>query len=147
MLTLVQQVLGEIDLDPCSNPEKTVSAKLHYTKADDGLVQIWKGTIFMNPPYSSPLPWVKKLVEEYQAGNVTEAIALLKAGTQSNKGTGKLLSEVDAVAKWNGRLEFIPGVRTINKNAPDFDSAFFYFGGNVERFRQVLQPYCHKIRA
>ena len=101
----------------------------------------------MNPPYSTPLPWVKKLLEQHQAGNVTEAIALLKAGTESNKGTGKLLSEADAVAKWNGRLEFVPGARTINKNAPDFDSAFFYFGNNVDLFKKVFQPYCHRIRS
>ena len=86
-------------------------------------------------------------MEEYQASNVTEAIALLKAGTESNKGTGKLLSEADVVARWNGRLEFITGARTLNKNAPNFDSAFFYFGRNVERFREVFQLYCHKIRA
>lgn len=145
VLSLVVDVMGAIDLDPCSNSKRTVPASKHFTLKDDGLIQPWHGRVFMNPPYSSPLPWVKKLVHSYQSGEVTEAIALLKAGCESNRGTGKLLAHAEAVAKWDGRLKFVPS-RLIEQNRPDFDTAFFYFGCNVERFKEVFQPYCHRIR-
>jgi len=145
VLSLVVAVMGAIDLDPCSNSQRSVPAARHYTLQDDGLAQPWYGRIFMNPPYSKPLPWVKKLVDSYQSGEVSEAIALLKAGTESNKGTGRLLAHAEAVARWDGRLKFVP-CRLIEQNRPDFDTAFFYFGRNVERFKEVFQPYCHKIR-
>jgi hypothetical protein len=145
ILTLVVKVLGRIDLDPCSNAKRTVPAAKHFTLKEDGLIQPWRGRIFMNPPYSKPLPWVKRLIEFYLAGEVPEAIALLKAGCESNRGTGKLLNHAAAVARWDGRIQFIPS-RAIDKNRPDFDTAFFYFGNNVEYFKAVFQPYCHRIR-
>ena len=40
------------DLDPCSpGPARWVPARKIYTKEDDGLVQSWSGTVFMNPPF------------------------------------------------------------------------------------------------
>jgi hypothetical protein len=56
----------------------------------------WRGNIFLNPPYgwcypdgrrkekggiSSQGHWAKRLIEQYQAGNVTEAILLVNAST------------------------------------------------------------------
>ena len=72
-------LLGEIDLDPCSNSHESpnIPAHNHYTKEDDGLSQPWEGKVYLNPPYGSEIPqWVDKLVKSYGNG-VTEAIALL----------------------------------------------------------------------
>lgn len=35
----------------------------YYTEAEDGLSQDWIGCVWMNPPYSSPTPWVDKFIE------------------------------------------------------------------------------------
>ena len=76
----VRAVLGEIDLDPASNPvaNEVVKARQIYTKDDDGLVQDWHGKVFLNPPFGSDKisQFVEKLVDEYQSGNVSEAIML-----------------------------------------------------------------------
>jgi DNA N-6-adenine-methyltransferase (Dam) len=72
-----------IDLDPCSNSHETpnVPARRHFTKEDDGLAQPWRAdSVFVNPPYGDHIgPWVVKLCEEYESGNVARAIALLPA--------------------------------------------------------------------
>jgi len=85
IIARVVQVLGAIDLDPCSNDHgaPNVPAARHFTAADDGLAQPWVGRVFMNSPYGRSIGrWVDKLVGEYEAGRVTQAIALLPARTQ-----------------------------------------------------------------
>jgi hypothetical protein len=79
-------ILGEIDLDPCSNSKMApnVPAVHHYTKKDDGLSRSWHGRVYMNPPYGRVIgPWVTKLVAEYRAGRATQALALLPARTDT----------------------------------------------------------------
>lgn len=73
-------MLPLVDLDPCSNPRSTVRARRAFSleKKLDGLAQPWRGSVFLNWPYSAPGPWAAKLVEELTAGRCTEAIVLCK---------------------------------------------------------------------
>lgn len=80
------KVLGRIDLDPCSNDKDNpnVPAEQHFTMIDDGLLQSWNGTVYMNPPYGDEISkWVEKAVSEYQSGNMTQAVLLLPARTDT----------------------------------------------------------------
>lgn len=80
IVTLTCELLGEIDLDPCSNSHDApaVPARVRYTKEDNGLAHPWRGKTYLNPPYGSEIPlWVSKLIQSYEAGSVEEAIALL----------------------------------------------------------------------
>ena len=75
---------GGIDLDPCSNSHEhpNVPAVTRYTHADDGLARSWGGhhSVYMNPPYGTEIPrWTNKMVSEYEAEAIAEAIALLPA--------------------------------------------------------------------
>ena len=69
------------DLDPCSpGPGHWVPARKIYTKADNGLVQPWFGSVFMNPPYggrNGHVPWLKKF---FNHGN---GIAIVRSYTSS----------------------------------------------------------------
>lgn len=55
--------LGLFGVDPCSNPRSHVRAdrKLSLEDGDDGLTEPWNGSVFLNPPYSQPLPWCRRL--------------------------------------------------------------------------------------
>jgi len=59
--------------DPCPyNPDWDES---HY----DGLVDDWNwstGLVFINPPYSNPMPWVNRAIHEIRAGRTV--VMLLK---------------------------------------------------------------------
>jgi DNA N-6-adenine-methyltransferase (Dam) len=70
--------VGTFDLDPCSNARSHIQAKTAYMLPQDGLTLPWHGRVWMNHPYSDPLPWMRKLAYEHAAGRVTESLVLAK---------------------------------------------------------------------
>ena len=122
-------MFGVIDLDPCSDSGDTpnVPALAHFTSSDDGLAQGWGGKVYMNPPYGRVIgDWVAKLAGEFQAGNVTEAIALVPARTDTS--WFQLLRDC-AICFVSGRLKFSGG-----GNSAPFPSAAAYFGHEPDAF-------------
>lgn len=121
--------MGAIDLDPCSNSKDSpnVPALDHYIAADNGLSMPWFGRVYMNPPYGREIgDWVSKLKREYEAGNTTEAIALVPARTDT-----QWFRSLDCFACCyvTGRLTFI------GNDAPaPFPSAIFYLGEDMQKF-------------
>lgn len=87
ILEAVYHTLGTVDLDPCCNTigDPNVKATKYYRIADDGLIQKWEGSVFLNPPYGESLTaaWVNKLIKSYAAADVTEAVLLIPARTDT----------------------------------------------------------------
>lgn len=73
-------LLPLVDFDPCSNPRSMVKARWSWSleKGIDGLKMPWRGSGFMNFPYSLPLPWCVRAIDEMRIGNCTELITLAK---------------------------------------------------------------------
>jgi hypothetical protein len=68
----------EFDLDVASPPPPInthVPAKHFFTINEDGLTQEWTGRVWMNPPFSKPLPWVERFMSH------ANGIALLPTST------------------------------------------------------------------
>lgn len=130
----VVHVLGAIELDPCAEPEKRVPALNHYTREDDGLNQRWFGKVYMNPPYRKGREmqlWAAKLVKAYEAGEVTEAIALVPARTDT--GWFALLRDYPRCFL-RGRLKF-----SGHDNSAPFPSSAFYLGPNKALFIKTFE--------
>ena len=54
--------LGQFDTDPCSPLVRPFdTARIHYTRQDNGLCQPWVGRVWLNPPYDTKLPWMKAM--------------------------------------------------------------------------------------
>ena len=134
-------VMGGIDLDPASSEiaNETVKAARFFDLNADGLAQEWHGAIYLNPPYSQPhiRMFCEKLVAEYDAGRVAEAIALTHNYTDT-AWFHTLASNASAVCFTRGRIGFLDPVG--KKAAPTQGQAFSYFGKSVaafaERFRE-----------
>jgi len=123
------QAMGQIDLDPCSNDHDNpnVPAIQHYTQEDDGLSQDWRGRVYMNPPYGREIAdWVEYLCQQYESGNVTEAIALVPSRTDTQ--WFRRLREYPRCFVW-GRLHF-----SDNEVGAPFPSMVVYLGKNVPAF-------------
>ncbi len=136
IVDLVTQVLGEIDLDPCADDGKHIPAQLHYTSMDDGLTRDWQGRVFMNPPYSCPGKWMKKLQGEVESGRVSEAIALVPAATDTNWLSPVLKTQ--PVCFWKGRIKFLD--LDYQPKLPARQShCLVYWGENWQKFKEVFE--------
>jgi hypothetical protein len=81
----------EFDLDVCAPDQPThVPAKNKYTIENDGLKCQWFGNVWMNPPFSKPLPWVQRFIQH------SNGIALLPTST----GKWQLQIWNDPTNKW-----------------------------------------------
>lgn len=138
IIELVLQVLGQIDLDPCADDGKHILARSHFTDDDDGLNRKWHGCVFMNPPYSCPGVWMKKLQAEVESGRVIEAIALVPAATDTNWLSPVLKQQ--PVCFWKGRIKFLDADYK-PKLAARQSHVLLYWGENWEKFREVFDEY------
>ena len=128
----VVATLGQIDTDPSWHPDSPVQARSTYTANDDGLAQRWNGRVYLNPPYGREIDaWITKLVDEYQAGTVSEAIALVPARVDT-----EWFRRLDPFLRCflHGRLTFANA-----SNPAPFPSAVVYLGSNVTRFSEVFR--------
>ena len=142
IINLVKQALGgQIWCDPCADAGHKVGAAVAYHKNDDGLkdINIWRKTVFINPPFSDPLPWVKKCCFSIARGDCSAAIMLMKAGTLSNQGTGNLIEKyASAVCHWRGRINFLNDEGVAVKGS-DFDCVLVYFGDRLDLFKKAFE--------
>lgn len=66
------------DLDVAACDEAHL-AERYFTKADDGLMQPWKGRVWCNPPFSDIGPWVDKAWHEFNEARAITIAMLLPA--------------------------------------------------------------------
>lgn len=132
-------VMGSIDLDPasCDTAQVTIQAGTYYTKEVDGLKQIWRGNVWLNPPYNMPLveQFIDRVVSDYQAGVITSAIVL----TNNSTDTGwfhKLIRY--PVCFTRGRIKFYSGDENL---ATRQGQAIFYLGDNPDLFAKVFSAF------
>jgi hypothetical protein len=134
-----REVMGGIDLDPatCVMAQETVRAERFYTEADDGLAQPWIGRVWMNPPYSTGLidKFTGKLIQEYQAGSVSQAVVLVDNRTDT-RWFHSLAGACSRVCFTLGRINFYN--ENANSSGPANGSAVLYFGPKVETFDRVF---------
>ena len=135
----VRAVLGEITLDPASDPvpQAWIRAKHYFTQGDDGLSKTWSGRVFLNPPYNeSSARWAAKLIEEYRAGRVEQAIMLVNS-TQGYVWFEKLWRAYP-VCSLTERLRFIKPNGEAGGQAKK-GQTLVYFGRDVGRFAQAFE--------
>ena len=76
----------------------------------DGLGS-WKSKTFVNPPYSNPLPWVEKAIEESNKGKTI--VMLVKVDT-STKWFARLIEAKAEILWFSKRLKYGGGKTSAN---------------------------------
>lgn len=139
-----RRVMGSIDFDPASTEEanRRIGATEYYTLETDSLRPdvVWRGKVWMNPPYSRVIKhFVKKLVDSYINGTVTEAIIVTNNGTDT-LWCHELLSVASAICLHKGRIGFLDSTGNCVQNN-NKGQIFFYIGGNTRAFRAEFRQY------
>lgn len=93
--------LGPFKTDPCC-PRKMPwpTAEIMYDDFVNGLLQPWKGRVWLNPPYSRPLPWIELFIEH---GN---GISLTGSRSSETAWAQLLMRNVDLIVLPQFRFEF-----------------------------------------
>lgn len=147
-----RDVMGSIHLDPasCEFANKIVQAERYFTKEDNGLVQQWSGTVWMNPPYgkgidpldgkekSNQLIWTTKLIDSFQAGHVTQAVCLVTSVPETNF-FQNLLKAAGIVCFVDKRINFYNEGPQVRGNLKG--SGIFYFGDNKRFFFNAFREF------
>lgn len=116
--------LGEefgFTLDVCATEENAKCAR-YFTPADDGLVQEWTGSCWMNPPYGREIgKWMKKAYESSRAG--ATVVCLVPSRTDTAWWHDYAM-RADEIRYIRGRVKFVGA----ESGAP-FPSAIVIFKG------------------
>lgn len=105
---LREAVGGMFDVDPCSGCEPIPIAETRYTIEDDGLAvdSPWYGSVFINPPYSNPAPWLDKTVRVIESGDADYVVMLLPSYSTSTDYFQTHAPKADYLCTLDGRLTF-----------------------------------------
>jgi hypothetical protein len=142
LLTLIRKI-APIALDPCSNKHSVVGALIAWEEKEDGLNPVipWakisidcKGLVYVNPPYSDPLPWARKAIEEAASG---AEIVLCLPSSHSAEWWQLLDDNAQATLLITGkRVDFTREGKAVF--GARHETTLFYFGPHVAKLAGIF---------
>jgi hypothetical protein len=163
VVRLVEAVAGgRITLDPCSAEGNPTDAVYYWFPPErDGLKGSWscasKGLAYVNPPFRDIAQWAMKLVGEYHAGAVDQAILMCGPSTDSQWFVDYVW-KADAVAFWHGdkrmgakgslapsRIQFIDPTTGNPARGNTRPSVIAYWGRWRRAFAAAFERYAHVV--
>lgn len=153
--------MGDIDLDPASHPEANERLQIPriFTESDNGLEQDWFGRVFINPPGGLVPEFWRKLLKEYQACRVDQAVwigySLEQLQTLQNVAathtpmdfptcfTKKRIAFVENTAKQAARFEKLraQGKKPSIISSPSHSNYITYLGARRDEFRAAFSQF------
>jgi hypothetical protein len=127
--------MGGIDLDPFSDEieQAQVRAKNCFVP-EDGLERDWFGRVWLAPTVRGMAPFMVKLVEEIDAGHVSQAIVLAPNYTDTTWFHASA-PRTRCICFVKGRIKFI-GAGDGKARSGTNGQIFLYFGENDLAFRE-----------
>jgi len=153
---LINKMLGEVVLDPCSNETSMIDAKIKYILPTDGLKESWNyKTLFVNPPYGSDVEnktriydWIKKGVDANE-NYKSEILYLIPVATNTKHFKDLIFKKAKGLCFLKDtRLKFWSEGVEDKKGAP-MACCFIYFGNNYEKFDLLFSDFgqCFEIKS
>jgi hypothetical protein len=134
----ILDALGVFDLDPCSSVGHPWPCGVENwcLPADDGLLGVWHGRVWLNPPYGLECGlWLRKL------GDHGDGIALVFARTETEMFQRWVFPRMSGILFLSGRLYFhYPDGRRALANAGAPSCLIAYGAANAEVLRTCGLP-------
>ena len=133
----IYAAFGAIDLDPCANLLSPVVARrrILLSEGGDGLVDDWSGdVVFVNPPFSALLKWLRRAHDQWRAGNVKTVVCLVPVRTDSAWFHETLVSDAE-IYLLKGRVRFLDA-RGKGQHTP-FSLMILTLGASAEHKKQL----------
>jgi len=126
ILEPLRKLLGQIELDPCTEESNPTNALRFYCPPDDGCSLPWDAdTVFCNPPYGEARArWVDKCIKE----SGSSRIALLIPAHTDTKVFQRAMASCTTALLIKGRLRFGVARKNGIEEAASHGSALFGFG-------------------
>jgi len=93
--------LGSFDLDPCGFKNHNTADVIFTLPEKDGLKEEWFGKVWLNPPYSETLKWIKKMAKH------NNGIACVLASTETGWFQDYVLKKANAIFFLKSRPKFL----------------------------------------
>lgn len=144
-IAAARAVMGSIELDPTSSElaNKTVQADRIYT-LDNSMFRnpLNCKTLFFNPPYSDPAPFVDRVVFDFEQGNIGQIIGILNVDCST-----RWWREIEKIAvsycflhdrvQFNIANELQTEIEETNSNSRC--QFIFYAGKHADKFREEFK--------
>lgn len=136
----ILEVLGEIDLDPCSNKYSIIPALTYWFEenGEQTFSSEWSfaKTVYCNPPFSPAHlqdKFVMKCIKEKKG---KEILMLLPVRTGTNRWQQYVLKKYDAICYFKGRVNFdLQGKKTKSSTV---QTCMIYLGNRPKRFKKIF---------
>jgi hypothetical protein len=153
LIDAARKTMGSIDTDPasCITAQRQIGATIFYTKDQDGLRTDlpWKGAVWLNPPYgrgeSSATAFVTRLLKEFKAGTITQAITCLNLASSCALWFDPIWETATVHLIYRGRPNFWNGQH--QDSSPTKGIILSYFGDHSDRFIAAFERFGHIIEA
>ena len=142
--------MGGIDLDPasCAEANRAVQAATYFDRSADGLSREWWGRVWLNPPYSDyqgqAAAWATKLLAEYRAGRVEQAVLLVNLST-AYQPAFQAVARVGAVCMVDHRIKFVSA--TGQSDRPTQANMLLYLGDQRRQFAAEFRGFGVVLKA
>ena len=139
-IAAAREAMGSIDVDPASSPvaNRVVGATAFFTAEQNGLTKTWRGNVWMNPPYASPLigQFADAVSEKYDAKEIKRACVLVNNATET-AWFQRMVDSAAAVCFIRTRVKFLDPDGNAS-GAPLQGQAVIYLGENPARFARAF---------
>lgn len=135
-LELARKAMGGIDCDPASSElaNSIVKASAYFTAQEDGLSKVWRGRVWMNPPYSQPLcaQFCEALLRKFSHKEIEQACVLVNNATETSW-LQPMLRAASAICFVTGRIKYLDRSGK-PANTPLQGQVILYFGAREREF-------------
>lgn len=145
VIEALRRVVGRaFDVDPAHHSLSAVGAATAYGVDDDGLSRVWRGAVFLNPPFSGAASFIRRAYEAWHCGEA-EVVVLLLAAQLHQAVWHQFVFGSAEVFVLRGRMRFIGPDGEVRDRAP-FPVVVAIYGSDEAMVGRMLDEFdCVRI--